>query len=216
MITDAGGAPSAAYFANLTSSTATANSNLVSLLNSSSNVYNVSNLNQAVLVKSAGNAFQDAKYDTTTVALIGNASIYSRLLVVGALDRNGSVSNPANLDTVIGTSQYYSNYAGSNTAISDRFVLANGRDPYNSNSVAFNGTASPVGQGTSFAAPVVAGYAAVIQQKFPNLDAAKTTSIILDTARYDTLSCYPNCDSAIWGKGEASLSRALAPVGRLR
>jgi hypothetical protein len=41
-------------------------------------------------------------------------------------------------------------------------------------------------------------------------------NIILDTARTDTLSCYPSCDTAIYGKGEASLSRALAPVGRLR
>jgi hypothetical protein len=42
---------------------------------------------------------------------------------------------------------------------------------------------------------------------------------MLDTARYDTLSCYytvTGCDKTIYGKGEASLSRALAPVGKLR
>ena len=70
--------------------------------------------------------------------------------------------------------------------------------------------------GTSYAAPVVAGYAAVVMQKFPNLTAQNTSSIILDTARYDTLTCNPNCDPTIYGKGEASLSRALAPVGYLR
>jgi hypothetical protein len=53
-------------------------------------------------------------------------------------------------------------------------------------------------------------------QKFPNLSAASTSNIILDTARTDTLSCHPSCSSAIYGKGEASLSRALAPVGSLR
>jgi hypothetical protein len=63
---------------------------------------------------------------------------------------------------------------------------------------------------------VVAGYAAVIMSKFPNLNAEKTSAIILDTARYDTLSCYPSCNPQIYGRGEASLSRALAPVGRLR
>ena len=74
----------------------------------------------------------------------------------------------------------------------------------------------PTNAGTSYAAPLVAGYAAIIQQKFPGLNAANTSNIILDTARYDTLTCYPSCDTSIYGKGEASLSRALAPVGRLR
>jgi subtilisin family serine protease len=67
--------------------------------------------------------------------------------------------------------------------------------------------------GTSYAAPVVAGYAAVVMQKFPNLSAANTSNIILDTARTDTINGY---SAAIHGKGEASLSRALAPVGSLR
>ncbi len=211
-----GGAPTTADFATLTSTSSGWNNNVVALLNTTSNGFNISNMLNSVVVKSAGNAYQDAKYDTTTAALVENASIASRLLVVGALDKNGSTSNKANIDKLIGSSQYYSNYAGSNTAISDRFVFAYGRDPYASLAVAFNGTGSPVGQGTSYAAPVVAAYAAVVMQKFPNLDAVKTSSIILDTARYDTLTCYPNCDPAIWGRGEASLSRALAPVGRLR
>jgi subtilisin family serine protease len=88
--------------------------------------------------------------------------------------------------------------------------------PWNSGSVAVNGSNMGVTQGTSFAAPLVAGYAAIVSQKFPNLTAANTSNIILDTARYDTLSCNPSCDPTIYGKGEASLSRALAPVGRLR
>jgi subtilisin family serine protease len=71
-------------------------------------------------------------------------------------------------------------------------------------------------QGTSFAAPRVAGYAAILRQKFPNLDAINVSSIMLDTARYDTLNCNPNCDQNIYGAGAASLSRALAPVGSLR
>ena len=211
-----GGAPTTAAFATLTSSSAGWNNNVVALLNTTSNSFNISNMLNSVVVKSAGNANQDAKYDTTTAALVENASIASRLLVVGALDKNGTASSKANRDKIMGTSTYYSNYAGTNTAISDRFVFAYGRDPYASSSVAFNGTGSPVGQGTSYAAPLVAGYAAVVMQKFPNLDAIKTSSIILDTARYNTLACHPNCDPAVWGRGEASLSRALAPVGRLR
>jgi hypothetical protein len=62
----------------------------------------------------------------------------------------------------------------------------------------------------------VAGYAAIVRQKFPNLTGANTANVLLATARYDTLSCYPNCDKAVYGQGEASLSRALAPVGYLK
>lgn len=211
-----GGSPTSADFSTLTSTSSGWNNNVVALLNTTSNGFNISNMVNAVVVKSAGNAYQDAKYDTTTAALVANASIASRLLIVGALDRNGTTASKANIDTLIGTTRYYSNYAGTNAAISDRFVFAYGRDPYSSYSVAFNGKGSPVGQGTSFSAPVVAGYAAVVMQKFPNLDAIKTSSIILDTARYDTLTCFPTCDPTVWGRGEASLSRALAPVGRLR
>ena len=211
-----GGTPAESDFAALTATSSARNANVVTMLNTTTNAYKASNLAQAVIVKSAGNALQDAKYDTTTVALVENANIAARLLVVGALDKNGSTSNPASADTFIGTNLKYSNYAGTNTAISDRFVLAYGRDPYESMSSAFNGTPSPVGQGTSYAAPRVAGYAAILLQKFPNLDAIKTSAIILDTARYDTLTCHPNCNPAVWGRGEASLSRALAPVGFLR
>jgi Subtilase family len=215
-----GGTPNPTTFANLTAATAATNANWVNFLNSS-NANNISNAKNAVVVKSAGNAFQDAKYDTTTVALINNGNIAPRLLIVGALDRNGSTTTSgAYLDYIIGSgiNSIYTNYAGSNASISSRFVLANGRDSYGNgvNAVAFNGVTSQIGQGTSYAAPVVAGYAAVVMQKFPNLDAIKTTSIILDTARYDTLVCHPSCDPAIYGKGEASLSRALAPVGYLR
>jgi hypothetical protein len=61
--------------------------------------------------------------------------------------------------------------------------------------------------------------AIIVRSKFPNLNASNTASILLDTARYDTLACSKNggtCDPAIYGKGEASLSRALAPVGKLK
>ena len=189
--------------------TATVHANLINVLNGVTSVANLTNLLGAVITKAAGNDNLDAKYDMTALALSTNANTASRRLVVGALDKNGTVSSPA-------TKASYSNYAGSNSAISDRFVMAYGNMPWNAGSVKINGSNFPVEPGTSFAAPLVAGYAAIVMQKFPNLDAVKTSSVILDTARTDTLSCYPNCDAAIYGKGEASLSRALAPVGRLR
>jgi subtilisin family serine protease len=85
--------------------------------------------------------------------------------------------------------------------------------------LAIGGNAVNQGDGTSYAAPRVAGYVAIVRSKFPNLSATNTASILLDTARYDTLECSKNggvCDPKIYGKGEASLSRALAPVGKLK
>lgn len=175
----------------------------------------------AVLVKSAGNNSGQDTYSYTAGGdylvqkLVDNSNTVSRLLIVGALNKNGTTSSPATIAS-------YSNVAGSTVAARDRFVVANGNAPYAAGGVAMNGSningynSSPNNYGTSYAAPVVAGYAAVIMHKFPNLTAASTSNIILDTARTDTLACHPNCSSAIYGKGEASLSRALAPVGSLR
>lgn len=183
--------------------------NLINVLNGVSNITNLSNFSNAVITASAGNDNLDTKYNLTALALAQDPVVASRLLIVGALDKNGTASSPA-------SRSLYSNYAGSNAAISDRFVMAYGKMPWSDGSVAINGGNFGVVQGTSMSAPLVAGYAAIVMQKFPNLSAANTSNIILDTARTDTLSCTPSCDPAIYGKGEASLSRALAPVGRLR
>ncbi len=202
-------APDDTTWANGIAAAASANARFVNLLSGTSSVTYVNDLADAVVTKSAGNNNIDAKYDTLTRALMGDASISVRLLVVGALDKDGAVTSGA-------TKAAYSDFAGSDSAIRERFVMANGSMPWNNNAVGVNGWQFNTVSGTSFAAPRVAGYAAIVMQKFPNLDAVKTSSIILDTARYDTLTCHPNCDPAIYGRGEASLSRALAPIGSLR
>jgi len=199
-------APTNLVYSNGIADTATAHSNLMNVLKGVTNVTNLSNLSGSVITSSAGNDNLDTKYNLTALALSGDASVASRLLIVGALDKNGTVASKA-------TKASYSNSAGVNTAISDRFVTAYGNMPWTAGSVKINGSNFGVQQGTSFAAPLVAGYAAIVMQKFPNLNAVNTSNIILDTARTDTINGY---DSAIHGKGEASLSRALAPVGRLR
>ena len=183
----------------------------------------ISNLTvtNAVITKSAGNNSGQDTYSYTAggdflvKTLVDDSSVQARLLIVGALNKNGTVAIPATIAS-------YSNFAGATAAASNRFVVANGNAPYANGGVTMNGAniggynSAPNNYGTSYAAPVVAGYASVVMSKFPNLTAASTSNIILDTARTDTLSCTPNCDPATYGKGEASLSRALAPVGRLR
>jgi hypothetical protein len=160
----------------------------------------------AVIVKSAGNDALDTSLEYFAAALANNLLIKDRLLIVGALNKNGTVASPATIAS-------YSNTAGTTADIANRFVVANGNTPYSTGGVAMNSSNINAGVGTSYAAPVVAGYAAVVMQKFPNLSAANTSNIILDTARTDTITGY---SAAIHGKGEASLSRALAPVGSLR
>jgi hypothetical protein len=202
-------APSDAVYNAGIANKSTEHSNLIKFFSGVTSVANISNISNAVITQAAGNDKLDSKYTLTVLALSENSNVQQRLLVVGALDKNGTTSNKATIAS-------YSNYAGSNVAISDRFVTANGTMPWSAGSVKINGSNFGVRSGTSYAAPLVAGYAAILMHKFPNLDAVKTSSIILDTARYDTLTCHPNCDPTIYGKGEASLSRALAPVGRLR
>jgi len=161
------------------------------------NYANSSVVSDTVFVKAAGNqscVISSTNCDPMNPVFYNSPKYKNISIIVGALDQAG------------GSIASYSNQAG---AYSDRFLVADGRGIYDS-------TAGAYIQGTSFAAPRVAGYAAILRQKFPNLNAEKSSSILLDTARYDTLRCNPNCPSSIYGMGEASLSRALAPVGRLR
>ena len=175
------------------------------------------NFSDAVLVKAAANDNIDAQYEPLVYWLSRNQADVLRLLIVGALTDIGTTATPVTIAA-------YSNTAGTDNVIQSRFLTESGKAPFAANTNAYNGavleSASNNGNygnvGTSYAAPRVAGYAAIVRQKFPNLTGANTADILLATARYDTLSCYPNCDKAIYGQGEASLSRALAPVGYLR
>jgi subtilase-type serine protease len=108
---------------------------------------------------------------------------------VGALDQAG------------GALASYSNKAGN---YADRFVVADGRG--------IHLVADKYEVGTSCAAPRVAGYIAIIRQKFPYLSAADAAQVILDTAVWNPAwGAKTPATQAIYGQGEASLERALAP-----
>lgn len=147
----------------------------------------------AVVVKAAGNdavavgaANSKGLVDYLNRDLVGaQAAIF-----VGALDRNGTPADLANM-------AWYSNTAGSNTTVQDQFL-----------SVGVRGDLTNL-YGTSFAAPVVSGYAAVLGSKFTKATPTQITNQLLNTARTDTIFGYTR---DIHGRGEASITRALAPV----
>lgn len=146
----------------------------------------------AVISKAAGNdgvavgaSNRAGNTDYLDLALVGTQSA----IFVGALDRNGTVDNKATLAS-------YSNFAGTDPAVQKQFL-----------SVGVRGDLTGL-YGTSFAAPVITGYAAVLGSKFTTATPAQITSRLLDTARTDTISNY---SAAIHGRGEASITRALAP-----
>lgn len=147
----------------------------------------------AVISKAAGNdavavgtANRSGNVDYLNLALAGTASA----LYVGALDRNGSLDNKANLAS-------YSNFAGNDATIQRQFLT-----------VGVTGNLTNL-YGTSFAAPVVSGYAAVLGSKFTTATPVQISNRLLDTARTDTINNY---SASVHGRGEASLSRAIAPA----
>ncbi len=149
---------------------------------------------QAVVAKAAGNdavtigsANANGQVDYLNLALRGTASA----MYVGALSTNGTPVTPARLAS-------YSNTPGSDTVLQRQFLV-----------VGVEGHKTGL-YGTSFAAPVVSGYSAILGSKFTRASATQITNQLLNTARQDTISNY---NPALHGRGEASLTRALAPVG---
>lgn len=174
---------------------------------------------EAVFIKAAGNASGgtvDGSFtirtprpvtyqDSLNLLLVGNDSSGApNALFVGALDGNGTPESPATIAS-------YSTIAGGDTRIQDMFLVV--------------GVESGITNlaGTSFGAPIVSGYAAILGQKF-DAAPAKIVDQLLATARTDTIADFgANNDctatngsictrSSVYGVGEADLSRALAPA----
>lgn len=148
---------------------------------------------KAVISKAAGNdaVVLTAKnraglVDYLNVSLRGAKTA----IFVGALDRNGTAASKAKLAS-------YSNTPGTDTTLQKQFLV-----------VGVAGSKTGL-YGTSFAAPVVSAYAAVLGSKFTTASPTQITNQLLSTARQDTISSY---SVKLHGRGEASLSRALAPV----
>lgn len=148
---------------------------------------------RGLAVKAAGNdavpvgAINDVmQVDYLARDLVGAPSA----IFVGALDAHGRPEQRANLAS-------YSNYAGDDAAVQSQFLV-----------VGVTGMETGL-YGTSFAAPVVSGYSAVLSSKFPQATPTQVASQLLSTARTDTINNYT---ASTHGRGEASIARALAPV----
>jgi hypothetical protein len=132
--------------------------------------------------------FNGAQYlDYTSQYLRGTPST----IFVGALSSNGSVSIPAKLAS-------YSSFPGADTVVQKQSLVVGVDASKNGNL-----------QGTSFAAPIIAGYSAILGSKFVNATPTQVANQLLNTARRDTIAGY---DVTLHGRGEASITRALAPA----
>lgn len=153
---------------------------------------------QAVVVKSAGNSSipvghvvppggqgGEGNVDGMAVRLAGQQSA----IIAGALSTNGTTSRPASM-------AWYSNTAGTSPVVQSNFLVV-GVD-----------TSTGILPGTSYAAPIISGYAAILGSKFTGASPTAIVNQLLNTARTDTVVGY---NPAIYGRGEASISRALAP-----
>lgn len=148
----------------------------------------------AVVVKAAGNDFGTAvgspnsngRLDYLNRDLIGAPAA----IFVGALTADGTTAVPATMAS-------YSNVSGANSAVQKQYLV-----------VGVEGNKTGL-YGTSFAAPIVSGYAAIVSSKFTRATPIQITNQLLNTARTDTVAGY---NAAIHGVGEASVSRAIAPV----
>jgi len=150
-----------------------------------------------VVVVAAGNgsspcATQDLSgCNAVAVAAAFQDATKDSTIIAGALDGTGSGENIAT----------YSTRAG---ILADRFLLAPGTSGY-------SGVV-----GTSFAAPRIAGAAAIVKQKFPNLSAKQIADILLLSANKDiSNSGAPNFSGvhSVYGHGKLDLKRALRLAG---
>jgi hypothetical protein len=169
----------------------------VFLMGEEQSIVNGAKSGQALIVKAAGNDGKNVTvtgnlpsgvYDVLNVKLAETRS--NSLIFVGALEKHGTTAKST-------SSAWYSTVAGSDPEVQKRFLVV-GVDSAKMGNLA----------GTSFGAPQVSAYASILGSKFKGASETAVAQQLLTTARADTINGY---SPALHGRGEASLSRALAP-----
>ncbi len=182
---------------------------------------NLPNSGDAVITSSAGNDGVDAGRSLTNFALVHDSHTGPRALIVGALINYATCRPGYICATSLASS---SNRPGTDTDMQNRFLVEFGGSPFREDAYLCDrdiSTDCANSQlldtsrifGTSLAAPRVAGYAALVRHKFPNLTGARTASILLDTATYSGLT---SRNPEIHGQGRVDIGRALAPIGAMQ
>lgn len=151
-----------------------------------------------VIVISSGNS----GVEPTAMARSIAARAPGQVIIVGALGLAGSdPTQPVNFDLA----SKYTSQAGSSLNV---FIGAPGQfvqAVLETGQVAFM-------SGSSFAAPVVAGAAALLAQAFPNLTAQQIVSLLLNSGDDLGIAGVDN----IFGHGRINVGRAFQPVGTLK
>lgn len=171
----------------------------------------------AFVAKSSGNDWGAAvgtavngTRDYLNEALIGAASA----VFVGALRNNGD-------DNALASIASYSTIAGSNETVQAQFLVVGVEggettaDELANYGADCGAAAGHCLYGTSFAAPVVAGYAALLGGKFGTEDPLQIKTRLLTTTDRDTLvdlgaTGWGAEDFATYGQGEANVLRAMS------
>lgn len=140
------------------------------------------------------------------------------VIFVGALDWNPDGTGGAQGTESLAS---YSNYAGNDLSVQSHFLVVGvegGRTTtdslanYGRDCGSVDGTCL---YGTSFAAPIVTGYAAIVFDKYQtgtySPDPSDVAATLLESAHGLNLPGGSNYDRSIYGMGEACLSCALGP-----
>lgn len=163
-------------------------------------VVNIASTGSALVVKAAGNDSKSLS-DSDGSDVLNMALKSSRAVIfAGALEDHGTDIKTNKIlwwsYTTGGTNKAsYSNNPGEDPEYQNKFLMVGVPDTL---------TAT----GTSFAAPQISGYAAIVSSKFRSANPTMIASQLLNTARTDRIRGYR---PELHGRGEASLARALAP-----
>jgi hypothetical protein len=158
-----------------------------------------------VVVVSAGNegdkldpAFDPNSPSPFAQALLANGN--GLVIIATAVDNEGNIAKFSNKAGVVQNAVLSA--LGQNICCEYRNDMI---DRLNTN----DGTSVRVYNGTSYAAPQIAGAAALLAQAFPNLTGAQIVNLLLTSARD---AGAPDTD-AIYGRGILDIGRAFAPAG---